>query len=219
MPNGRDPHVDLFDLQLMHKIMREAGKNRTDPDYGSVLAALQKDLRDLAYDFLIAAVTTPFRMKTSPKHVTDTKRIVWLRSHVLKPTEMLLDALSDSNSVMLSEWPQDLLSERRPNRKALVHQLETLKKRIAELVFQLDMLVNDGGKLTNDFRASFALELSDVLYAHFPNLKPSRGTHRKKGPLKGQTGRYVEMLRLVSREIFPSDRDIPSRIIGDLAKM
>jgi hypothetical protein len=216
--DGRNPLVDLFGLAVVHCIMKEAGRNLRDENFETDANALQADLRQLAFDYLFAARTTPFRMKSSPKHVSATKRVEWLQAHVIKPAAKLLDALSTSNSFMLSEWPQDLMRSRKPNRQLLVQQLEKLKDRTGDLVENLRGLQSEGGILTQDFRADYALHLKEVLQRHFPNLKPSGGTYQKDRKGRRQTGRYAKILSLITQEIFPGDRDIPHRIIRDLGR-
>ncbi len=74
------------------------------------------------------------------------------------------------------------------------------------------------GRLTEDFRGSFAIELSIILGKHLPWLNPSRGKYVKDLPKDKQVGRYVRVLRIVSEEIFPGDKQISTHLIGDITR-
>ncbi len=82
---GRNPHEDLFSTTIMRQILSAQGRNLSQNRIRKDSAALQADLRSLAYDFIVAAKTSPFRLKASPRHVTESKRIDWLNSHVILP--------------------------------------------------------------------------------------------------------------------------------------
>jgi len=180
--------------------------------------ALQKELRELAYDYLFVVLTTPLKLKLSPKYRTLSKRVRWLRTNVIKPAEILLSALSPQNSIMLSEWPQDEMSVNAPNSKLLKNQLFKIHDRVSQLERLLSGRVEESCDLTVEFLADLNLHLYEILKHHFPQIVPSRGTYTKGGSGGTMHGRYIEIARIIVSEIFPGDRTIANRFFADLGK-
>lgn len=180
-------------------------------------ASLQKELRKFAYDYLFVVLTTPLKFKLSPKHVTLSKRARWLKTNVVKPSKILLRALSSNNRMMLSEWPPDEMSTRPPNLRVLMDQLSRIHFRANELEGSLSERINLMSQ-TVEFLADLNNHLYEILNQHFPHITPSRGTYQKNGQNGGMQGRYIELARLIVSEIFPGDRTIANRFFADLTK-
>ncbi|WP_137390943.1 hypothetical protein [Rhodoligotrophos defluvii] len=213
-PKGRDPRHDLFADHTIDEIAKAA----REPDFNA-REALQADLREVAYRYLTALYTTPLRLSEGPRDVKLTRRVQHLERNVIKPAEQLLDALSDDNAPLLSEWPEDMRMPA-PDRAALRSELEKLRNRAEELRLLLtDRIANTN--MTTEFLTDLGNALSMVLKRHFPRLTISRGTHIKTTKTKSgkMYGTYLSVMEICVREILPKDKLPSSSLIGELRKL
>jgi hypothetical protein len=102
-PAGRDPYRDLFRDHVVTKISAIAGKLNEQE-----ICKLQADLRDVANSFMTALHTTPLRLSEGPKDQKLSWRRNYLDRHIIKPANLLLEALADESAPALSEWPEQL---------------------------------------------------------------------------------------------------------------
>lgn len=186
---------------------------------GTDEAALQKDLRDLAYHYLTAILLTPLNLRHGPDPVKLFSRVQYLERHLIKPAQLLLEALSSENASLLSEWPEDLAAPL-PDKGRLITELSALERRMTELHAALsDRLPEED--LTHEFMTDLANGLTDVLMNHMPKLKPTRGTYIRltiHGPGKMYAA-YLDIMRICLMEILPDDRTFSDQVIGQIVKL
>lgn len=177
--------------------------------------ALQQDLRDVATGFLAAALTTPLGMTDGPGKRTRDERTRWLTTHIYNPAITLLDALSEENAPMLSEWPEEMKAHT-PNREALQAELRKLIERTDELLAGLNDRKQDRSSFLTEFKADLANALTIVFERHFPDQEAARSSYDKTTE---ERSAYAEFLRLCTEEIFPNDPALSGHVIDDITKM
>jgi hypothetical protein len=159
----------------------------------SIKLSLQTDLRELATDYLTAALTTPLKISISPPNETLSKRARWVELNLVKPTQRLLNALSDDNAPLRSEWP-DPMNAPAPDRAVLLEELRKLYDRADEL----QHVIADRAPNTNhtqEFKADLIQAITKLFRHYFPHLPITRGVRQKK--------RFNVFLELCADEIFP----------------
>lgn len=74
----------------------------------SRIRLLQTELREIAEDFLIIAITSPLGILDGhPKKALDDRKR-WLEANVINPVAILQNALSDDQAPMFAEWPEQV---------------------------------------------------------------------------------------------------------------
>lgn len=173
--------------------------------------ALQKELRDLAEDFLTAALTTPFGIRIGPPDMPLSKRARWAERHLFMPANDLLNALSDANAPLRSGWP-DLLDFEGPDRRVLINELEKLKEYAKQLVWNLQDrsettpqpnthgrgIHSRGANHTQEFKIELAESIRLVMIKYYINLSQSRGTYDSEF---GMIGKFPKIMEICFNEI------------------
>ncbi|MFN3226597.1 MAG: hypothetical protein ACE360_10165 [Hyphomicrobiales bacterium] len=213
-PKGRDPHTDLFSDATIKKIGDFAGtlseKERNQ---------FQIELREVAFHFMCALYTTPLRLAEGPKDVKLSARVRHLERHIIKPSSILLDALSNDQTPLLSEWPETL-NMPAPARKSLLKELRRLHDRSTELAALLaDRLPNE--RLTQEFMTDLGNALSSVVKSFYPGIRVSRGTYFKTEGSDEPTmhGTFLSVMEICIKEILPKDKSLSSKLIGEIRKL
>ncbi|WP_187431993.1 hypothetical protein ROLI_030260 [Roseobacter fucihabitans] len=213
-PKGRDPNTDLFKDDAIKSIGEIAG-NLDDADFH----ALQLQLRNVAFDYMTALHTTPLRLLDGLGDVKLTSRIKYLETHTIKPARLLLDALADDNSALLSEWPEKL-DYPAPDKSSLVAELNKFHDRATELKLLLeDRLPNES--MTMEFLTDLGNALTRVLKSFFPSLTISRGTYHKTVVASDPSmhGSFLSVMAICIGEILPAENELSSKLIGELRKL
>lgn len=213
-PEGRKPYHDLFQEHIISKIGAVAGKlSKQD------MNRLQADLRSVAHSFMTALYTTPLRLSDGPKDQKLSRRRDYLDRHIIKPANLLLEALADANSPALSEWPEQLDCPA-PDKSSLAEELRLLCDRCTELKVLLeDRLPNEN--LTQEFMTDLGNAFAMVLKCYFPELKISRGTYHNtdvSGDPK-MHGTFLSVMEICVGEVLPNDSPLSSKLIGELRKL
>lgn len=176
---------------------------------------LRRDLCELAAAFIAAAQSTPFGLTGGPAKLTRDQRTRWLRSNIQGPADRLIDALSETNIAMLSEWPEAMNSPA-PDKARLTAELSVLRERVTELIAQLDERKADRSDFITEFRTDLANALTTIFERHFPRHRAARNAYDKTTAAESP---YAAFLRLCAEEIFPYDKGLSGRIIDDVTKM
>jgi hypothetical protein len=209
-PEGRNPLVDLFSndgilaLQKAISARSTLGKEK-----------LQVDLRELAMDYMIAALVTPLRIRGAAKNETLSKRSRWLSRNVRAPVLHLITQFEQPNNPWLSEWP-DPMHAQGPDKHKLLGQLRSTLDWVEELIVVLDDRIELDIDHTTEFRLDLSKALENVFRIHFPTLPVSRGTADKY--LQEMVGPFPEFLRVCVKEIFPEENAFSDYVIAHTAK-
>lgn len=213
-PEDRDPYRDLFRDHVVTKISALAGKLNEQE-----FCMLQADLRDVAHSFMTALYTTPLRLSEGPSDQKLSWRRNYLDRHIIKPANLLLEALAEVSAPALSEWPEQLDCPA-PNKSSLVEELRVLRDRCSELKVLLeDRLPNEN--MTQEFMTDLGNAFSMVLKCYFPQLKISRGTYHKTEVSGDPTmhGTFLSVMEICVGEVLPNDDPLSSKLIGELRKL
>jgi len=160
-------------------------------------------------------MSSPLGVGGGPDSQTPDARKRTITSSVLRPTEKLIEALSDENLILLSEWPDELPSAP-PNRHALIEELTKLRNRTRDLFEVLDDRKRKGSSVSQEFKIDFANALADVFERNFPNAQPSRGGYdRTPNP----SSEYHAFLKACAHEVFGTDFKFSGNILDEVAKL
>lgn len=160
-------------------------------------------------------MSSPLGVQLGPESQTPDARKRKITSSVLRPTEKLIEALSDENLLLLSEWPDELPSAP-PNRHILIEELNRLRKRTSDLFEFLDDRKRKGSAIAQEFKIDFANALADVFERHFPNAQPSRGGYdRTPNP----SSEYHAFLKACAQEVFGTDFKFSGNVLDEVAKL
>lgn len=195
-PKGRDPYTDLFKDDMVAEIIRSIS-TKMKPD----LKALQADLRHVAHDYLIVALTAPFGIRGGPKGMTRDQRKRWLESNILKPARKLLSALSVEHNHQLFEWSEDRIGHD-PDKEALIRELERLLKRVDAVHSGIAERGNDRTDVLTEFKMDFADALRELFMKHYPDLPNFISEY---DTAKRQASEYYKFMRLCADEVFKGD--------------
>jgi hypothetical protein len=206
-PSGRDPWRDLFKDNVIDRIVKAVKVPGTDR------RELQKDLREIAEDYLTAALTTPLGLTDGPKDITLTKRREWVDIHLVQPSDQLLQALSADATHLRSEWP-DPSDSPEPNLDLLVTELKKLHCQASELSSALAERAAIGANHTTEFKYDLVKALECTFRKHFPRLPVSRGTFANGDWFS----RFVDFVQTCIREIFPNEEKFSDYIIKHAIK-
>jgi hypothetical protein len=91
------------------------------------LTSFQLALRALGEARRETIQTMPIGYPIAPFDATMTKRMEWLRTHVVSPAETLMDALSADNRPHFSDWPGYRFLRRQPALDELRSELAALR--------------------------------------------------------------------------------------------
>lgn len=176
---------------------------------------LANELLNIGRVFWIAAMSSPIGVPGGPDSQTPDARKRTITSSVLRPAEKLIDALSEENLNLLSEWPDELPSPP-PNRHALIEELTKLSNRARDLFEVLDDRKRKGSAIAQEFKIDFANALADVFERHFPHAQPSRGGYdRTPNP----SSEYHAFLKSCAQEVFGTDFKFSGNILDEVAKL
>lgn len=181
---------------MLAKIVHKMG-----PKYKPDLDTLQAELRDLAHDYLIAALSAPFGIGGGPENMNRNERKRFLEPHVLNPARTLLEALSEENEHKFFEWPDEKIGPD-PNKPLLIQELKRLIHRVEIVNAGQIERQGDGSDALTEFKMDFADALRMVFKKHFPALPAFVSPHdRAKRP----SSEYFNFLRMCCDEIFKGD--------------
>ena len=169
-------------------------------------------MREIAADYLTAALTTPLSLRDGPKDMTLTKRREWVDTHLVHPSDQLLQALSDDNAHLRSEWP-DPYNAPAPNLDLLRTELEKLSCRAKELSAWLAERAAMASH-TTEFKYDLVTALECTFRKHFPHLPVSRGTSASGE----STSHFTHFVHACIREIFPNERKFSDYTIKNAIK-
>jgi hypothetical protein len=210
-PEGLDPYRDLFQEGVIGELIKNSG-------HGGPIRRieLQSALRDIANDYLYYALTTPLGIDIGPKDVSLSDRAEWIETRILRPLELLLDALSPPNAHMLSEFPEGVDSTP-PSYEELIHQLNLLGNWTWRLRNNLSERASTRrSNHTMDFLNSLCYDLTISLSRFFPSLKISIGTY---SPEDDQYhSRYIFILKQCVKEILGDDGVVSINLIKQIVR-
>ncbi len=133
----------------------------------------------------------------------------------MRPAVLLIEALSDQNLTLLSEWPDELPSPP-PNRHTLIEELTKLRNRTRDLVEVLDDRKRKGSAISQEFKIDFANALADVFERYFPDAQPSRGGYdRTQSP----SSEYQAFLTACAQEVFGDGFKFSGNVLDEVAKL
>lgn len=160
-------------------------------------------------------MSSPLDIQGGPLSQTPDARKRKITSSVLRPAEKLIDALSDENLTVLSEWPDELPSAP-PNRHVLIEELTKLRNRTRDLFEVLDDRKRKGSPISQEFKIDFANALADVFERHFPNALHSRGGYdRTPRP----SSEYQEFLNDCAQQVFGDGFKFSGNVLDEVAKL
>lgn len=160
-------------------------------------------------------MSSPLGIQGGPESQTPDARKRKITGSILHPAEKLIDALSDENLNLLSEWPDELPSAP-PNRHALIEELTKLSNRTRDLFEVLDDRKRKGSAISQEFKIDFANALADVFERYFPNAHPSRsGYDRTPNP----SSEYQAFLKACAQEVFGDDFKFSGNVLDEVAKL
>ncbi|MGR3507153.1 MAG: hypothetical protein ACU0B7_14945 [Paracoccaceae bacterium] len=174
------------------------------------------DLRELATSFWVAAMSTPLGILNGPPAQSIDSRKRKILASIIKPTEKLIEALSDLEISLLSEWPDDDLPADPPDRDILRNELDRLYRRAYDLFFVLDDRKKKGTSLLIDFKLDLAVELTNIFRRYFPNLRPTRGGYDKT---MNPSSEYHAFITFCAKEIFGKDFTFSGHILEQVEKL
>lgn len=143
------------------------------------LPAFQLTLRALGEDRRRTIQAMPFGYSIAPFDMSLTKRMEWLRTHVVAPAETLLDSLSVENRPHFSDWPGYRFLRRRPHLDELRTELAALRRHARSLYFSMLRQLEDGAPHNSEMRYDIVGSLIDLLAEHFPEIPRTRGQYDK----------------------------------------
>ena len=146
----------------------------------------------------------------SPQQISHTRRVEWLDSHVLSPTQKLESALSKSNEFYFELWPEDDRIKRFTARPSLITLLNELTTCAVSLRQVLSDYILEKIPATAEMRADIVYNLMALAFEHFPGLKLSRGKYDNE--LKRMVGRTPDYVRRAFLEITGSDEQLDQPI-------
>lgn len=122
----------------------------------------------------------PIAYPIAPFEASLTRRIEWLDTQVIKPTERLLKALGPDNRPYFSGWPEEFLIRDLADLDAAAVQLELLLAHATRLHSNLQGQLDDGISHLSEMRYDIVLNIVEILREHFPEVKLSRGQHDRE---------------------------------------
>lgn len=174
------------------------------------------DLKEIATSFWFAAMSTPLGILNGPPAQSIDSRKRKILATIIKPTEKLIEALSDLEISLLSEWPDDDLPADPPNRDILYNELNRLYRRAYDLFFVLDDQKRRGSSLLIEFKIDLAAGLTSIFKRHFPYLRPARGGYDKTS---NPSSEYQAFIKFCVKEIFGEDFTLSGNILEQVAKL
>ena len=176
----------------------------------SRLHAFQIALRAFGNDRRHTIETMPIDFPVGPFDESMTKRMRWLHTHVLSPTETLLDALSESRLPYFSEWPGDRRIPARPDFGELGEKLSELRAYANALKVVLEYQLGMNAQHTPEMRYDIVGNLIDLLAEHFPEIPRTRGQYDKG--LGITVGQVPDFVRRAFLEITGSSEQLDAPI-------
>jgi hypothetical protein len=152
----------------------------------------------------------PIGYPIAPFDMSMTKRMEWLRTHVVAPAETLLDALSVESRPHFSDWPGYRFLRRQPNLDELRAELAALRRHARSLYFSMQRQLADGAPHNSEMRYDVVVNLIDLLAEHFPEIPRTRGQYDKA--LGVTVGRTPDFVRRAYREITESNEQLDAPI-------
>ena len=201
---------DFFSEDTVRRICRLAGGG-DDVDH----ARLAEELQAIAKAYWIAAMSSPLGIFEGPpsQRIDDRKRKI--ASTIVRPAERLIEALSDDNLPLLSEWPDEPMSPS-PDRQVLLDNLGLLVDRARELSELLDDRKAKGSPLSREFKIDLANALTIVFERHFPAVRAARsGYDRKAQPVS----QYRAYLNECAKAIFGEAYSLSDEAVDQVSKL
>lgn len=201
---------DFFPKEEIDRLCRIAG---ADDEIDR--SRFTDELRTIANVFWVAAMSSPLGVQGGPELQTPDARKRKIASTVLHPAEKLIEALSDENLTLLSEWPDELPSPP-PYRHALIDELTKLSNRTRDLFEVLDDRKRKGSAISQEFKIDFANALADVFERYFPNAQPSRGGYdRTPSP----SSEYQAFMKACAQEVFGDGFKFSGNVMDEVARL
>ncbi len=160
-------------------------------------------------------MSSPLGIHGAPGSQTPDARKRKITSSILHPAEKLIEALSEENLTLLSEWP-DKLPSPPPNRHALIEELTKLSNRTRDLFEVLDDPKRKGSAISQEFKIDFANAIADVFERYFPNAQHSRSGYDRT-PIPSSV--YQAFLRTCAKEIFGESFKFSGNVLDEVAKL
>lgn len=164
------------------------------------LKGLQSDLREIGKHYRRIIETTPCDMKGSPFNRTLTQRGDWLHSHVVRPTEKLLAALSDENRPFFSTWPYEHEFKEFPDRAHVVADLRGVLEFSTRLLANLRGEQGADAATNQELRFYIFKDAYGALRKHLPNFTPKQSLYGQLDDEK--TKRFVDPFSEAMRHIY-----------------
>jgi hypothetical protein len=152
----------------------------------------------------------PLGYSIAPFDMSLTKRMDWLRTHVVTTAETLIDALSVENRPHFSDWPGYRFLRRRPDLDELRAELAALRRHARSLYFSMLRQLEDGAPHNSEMRYDIVGSLIDLLAEHFPEIPRTRGQYDKA--LGVTVGRTPDFVRRAYFEITDSNEQLDAPI-------
>ncbi|MBW3096240.1 hypothetical protein [Pseudohoeflea coraliihabitans] len=117
----------------------------------------------------------PIAYPIAPFDASLSRRIAWLETQVINPSEKLLAALAPDKRPYFSDWPEEFANKARVNFEGAASELECLLENASELRASLITQRDQGISHLSEMRYDIVFNLVEILRQHFPELKLSRG--------------------------------------------
>jgi hypothetical protein len=158
----------------------------------------------------------PIGFPIAPFDASLTKRIEWLTTQVIAPAERLLNALDDTNRPYFAEWPDEYRLPDRPDLGAMREPTRAVRDYAIALRDNLDDQLSQKIAHTSEMRYDIVTTLVDILKAHFPHIRRSRGQYH--GHLRTTVGAIPDFVRRAFFEITGSTEQLDAPIQQALAQ-
>lgn len=209
---GKGIDGDLFEPACIAELADILGIKRDDPR----LPAFRDELKEYGAKRRRDIRSMPIGFPIAPFDASLTKRIEWLATQVIGPAERLVDALNDANRPYFAEWPDEYRLPDRPDLDAMRGPLDAIREHATALRDNLDGQLSQKIAHTSEMRYDIVTTLVDILKAHFPDIRRSRGQY--DGDLGVTVGAIPDYVRRAFREITGSTEQLDAPIQKALAQ-
>ena len=166
----------------------------------AALRSLQRDLQEVGKRYRSIIETTPCDLKGNPFNATLTQRGDWLRAHVVRPTEALLEALSDENKPYFSTWPYEHEFKEFPDRQGLKAELERVLAHSSKLHDNLRGEQQADAATNQELRFYIFKDAYAAVRKNLPDFTPKQSQYGKLDDEK--TNRFVDPFSEAMRHIY-----------------
>ena len=180
----------------------------------AAMSAFRADLVDLCAHYRAIIATLPCDLPDAPLNVSLTKRADWLEIKVIKPVNILLEALGKEQRAMFSTWPYPLTIPEFADHTQLQAALKVLLESSTQLRDSLRGQQSDDAGHSQEFRQELFGAIARLLRAHAPDVKPNRGVYDPE--LRLRVGQYVDVVRLIFAKVAGVVENLDRLVRGEI---